>query len=171
MVLPTVLSGEETQRKEKIRRRKKEKNRSVKPLTVLEIERLMANKAYFAGIFDINILPNIFISSYPVSLIIYCDQHWVSIYFGKRVEIFDSLGGILDPKYVKLHSFIDNHANGRSIYMIPQIQSDTTNLCSYFSVYFLIMKSKQISFNKLLRQFSPNYAKNEQYVYNFITNL
>ena len=153
-------------------KRKRPKNQSGKePLAVVDIEKIMVNRPYFAGIFDVSYLSKIFISSYPVCLIVLCDQHWISIYFGEKVEIFDSLGNILQSKYSELHSFIGRHTNGRSVSMIPKIQSDETNLCGYFAVYFMIMKCKQISFDCLLEPFSCDFAKNEQFVYKFIKKL
>ena len=54
--------------------------KNVKPLTAKEVTKYLHRTPYFAGIIHEVHLESCFINSYPVIIIIYCDDHWISIY-------------------------------------------------------------------------------------------
>ena len=97
----------------------------------------------FVGIFRLNMLPNLKLVSFPCSLIVLTQQHWISIFISnKSIEIMDSMGYLSNKKFSRsLRIFLSTHLLDKSLLTTPKLQSDDSNLCALYSVCFLYFRT------------------------------
>ena len=117
----------------------------------------------FVGIFYLKMLPNLKLVSYPCSLIVLTDQHWISIYLSeKSIEIMDSMGYLSDKNMSKfLRTFIAAHLTGKSLMITPKIQADDSNLCALYAICFLYFRTYLCgNLCDFCRLFTSNYDEN-----------
>ena len=127
----------------KLLRSHRKRGRNLSKMNAENVERLTNKLDNFVGIFDIKMLPDLKIVSYPCSLIVLTDQHWISIFFSKNsIEIMDSMGYLSDTKFSRfLRIFLSSHLNEKTLTTTPQIQADDSNLCALYSICFLYFKT------------------------------
>ena len=107
------------------------------------VEKEISRLDHFVGIFDIKTLPEIKLVSYPCSLIVLTNEHWISIFMNKNViEIMDSMGYLATKTFSKyLRIFLSAHLVDKQLITTPQIQSDDSNLCALYSICFLYFRT------------------------------
>ena len=107
------------------------------------VEKEISRLDHFVGIFDIKTLPEIKLVSYPCSLIVLTNEHWISIFMNQNViEIMDSMGYLATKTFSKyLRIFLSAHLVGKRLITTPQIQSDDSNLCALYSICFLYFRT------------------------------
>ena len=115
------------------------------------------------GVFARDELPNLTHITRPFALVFNTDphnkpgQHWLAIYGSTHgsLELFDSFG-----KPPSFYGLSDSF-----IYSSSSFQSFTSDLCGNYALYFIYLRSRNISFNKIvsiLKSFSvpDNHVKN-----------
>ena len=97
----------------------------------------------FVGIFDLKMLPNLKLVSYPCSLIVLTHEHWISIFLSdSTVEIMDSMGYLSKKNISKsLRIFLSAHLSGKRLMTTPKIQADDSNLCALYAICFLFFRT------------------------------
>ena len=139
-----------------------------------DLEDLVGHRKYFAGIFSDHQLDKVMVTSLPISLIInIASAHWISIYISDgRIEIFDPLGGVfIREKADCIRNFVARYMNCKTIYLSPRLQHDDSNLCGLFATHFIISKSQEKSFKKIVSTFDCGNDKgtNDTYLLNKYT--
>ena len=83
------------------------------------------------------------IVSYPVSILVLTDGHWISLYLTKNsVEIMDSMGYLAkDEISDDLRIFLTAHATAKNISTTPPLQPPDSNLCALYAISFLYFRS------------------------------
>jgi hypothetical protein len=132
------------------------------------------------GVFPSDMLPKI--THVPAALIVNLDpstetgSHWVSLYFDKRCEYFDSYG----RKPEILESYI--LANSlKYTFNNKQVQSPLTSICGQMCIYLLIWRARGIPYNEIVDTMNNDYfvagfvdgifnMTSEMYNYDFIAN-
>ena len=128
----------------------------------------------FIGIFDIKMLPALKIVSYPCSLIVLTQEHWISIFMSeKSIEIMDSMGYFSNKNFSKdMKIFLSAHLIGKSLMTTPKIQGDDSNLCALYAICFLYFRTflcgNLCDFCKL---FTTDYSKNCSIISKLYQNL
>ena len=124
--------------------------------------KLLQYAANFIGVFAEDQLENLAIMSFPSFLIINLDpshlngSHWLAVRISpKSMEIFDPLGfQILNWPRVpcKLLNFLNRWSKHRQTFISPLIQSNTSVLCGYYCIAYIICRHV-ISFKEFLNIF------------------
>lgn len=145
------------------------KQKQAKPKSVAisadEIIRKLKDEINFGGIFYDTQLSQLTIQKYPVYIIVFVNDHWLMIYFNSdQIEIYDSLCNIFLAEYKYIRKFILNNMLSKAIFMLPQVQSNNSNTCGYFITVISILKSRNVSFQKILSMFSNNLPKNDKVI-------
>ena len=127
----------------------------------------------FVGIFDLQTLENIKLISYPCSLILLIDEHWISFYFtAETIEVMDSMGYFSKTIPKILQTFLSSHLLGKKLISTPQLQSNDSKLCALYSICFLFFRSLSCGslcdFCKLL---STNQSENSLIIRNMFKNI
>ena len=93
----------------------------------------------FGGIFNLKQLRYVKIISYPVSLIIHIDEHWIAIFLTKEVvEVCDSNGYLKNKKLDRgLHKFLKCHLHNKQFMATPKLQSDSSTNCAIYVICYL----------------------------------
>ena len=103
----------------------------------------MAGTQHFGGIYKISQLKNVKIMSLPVSLIVWKDNHWMSMFITKNdMEVMDS-AGLVTKVNVKnyLLKFLRLHLRDKNLSITPQLQSDRSNACAIYAMTFIIYRT------------------------------
>ena len=97
----------------------------------------------YVGVFSPKLLSNIKIVSYPASILVLTDGHWISLYLTtETLEIMDSMGYLAkDEISENLENFITAHATAKTISTTPQIQTSDSELCSLYAITFLYFRT------------------------------
>ena len=117
----------------------------------------------FIGAFPQDILESMRIRQLPVSFIINLDlsnqvgSHWVAVNITENtVEVWDSLA--LSKMYLKKHGkyllrFLKQFKANRTFLSCRKLQPDTSNLCGFYCLFFLIHRQKH-TFNQCQSYFT-----------------
>ena len=131
----------------------------------------------FIGCFAENELKNLTITSFPSFLIANIDSsemkgsHWIAIgIFNEKIEIFDPLGfDIFNWSQVPcdLLDFLHRLSVTRRVETAPRIQSDSSHLCGFYSIFYVIVR-KFLSFEHLFKCFCTKFlSRNDRILYEF----
>ena len=131
----------------------------------------------FIGCFAENELKNLTITSFPSFLIANIDSsemkgsHWIAIgIFNDKIEIFDPLGfDIFNWSQVPcdLLDFLHRLSVTRRVLTSPRIQSDSSHLCGFYSIFYVIVR-KFLSFEHLFKCFCTKFlSRNDRILYEF----
>ena len=103
------------------------------------VEKYVKNLENFGGIFKLEQLKNVKILSYPVSLIIHSNQHWIGIFISEEVlEVCDSSGYLKNSKLDHgLHKLLKTHLLNKQFIATPKLQSDLSFNCAVYVICFL----------------------------------
>ena len=104
----------------------------------------MAKTQHFGGIYKITQLQNVKIISLPVSLIVWEDDHWISLFITKTdLEVMDSSGLINAQNYSdKLLRFLQLQLREKNLSITPKLQSDTSDTCALYAMVFVIYRTE-----------------------------
>ena len=119
----------------------------------------MAETQHFGGIYKISQLQNVKIMSLPVSLIVWQDYHWISLFITTTdLEVMDSSGLINTQNYSNnLLQFLKVQLRGKNLSITPKLQSDKSNACALYAILFLIYR---IATGKSLCDFCKLFTNN-----------
>lgn len=128
-------------------------------------ENLIIKRTFYYGIFPIDMLP--IIDRLPTCLIINNQtsqqegEHWIAIYFDKHrnCSFFDSFAK--SPYYYGLNNYLKNNSNRVEINR-KKIQSNFSNFCGLYCIFFLIFKLKGRSMFYFQSLFKSDPDKNDQ---------
>ena len=84
-----------------------------------------------------------------------------------QIEIYDPLCDLFLPKYKFIRAFVNKHLLSKKMYILPQIQSLSSNICGYYVIFFALKKEQNCTFFKILKYFSRNKLKNDYTVLKF----
>ena len=121
----------------------------------------------YVGVFSPDLLQNIKIVSYPASILVLTDGHWISLYVtNQTLEIMDSMGYLAkDEISQNLQNFITAHATAKQISTTPQIQTSDSELCSLYAIAFLYFRTfKCGSLCDFCKLFSPDLSLNSKII-------
>ena len=129
----------------------------MKPLTNLDIDKIMIKCDNYRGTFSKDMLPKAMNKNEAavVNLQDYfagSGTHWVCVYNEEKsdkVEYFDSFGLVPPNEVVKYIST----TNKNIIYNDAQIQNINSILCGYYCVYYITERNKGRTANELLLDF------------------
>ena len=145
-----------------------------KPLSLRDIEFYLKSSKTYLGAFYLDSFKNYLIKTEKYSLVIYCNFHWFCIFVSKNsFEIFDPLG-FLKKKDCFSNSFLNFikiHLGSKVLYANPKLQSDQSNACGYFVIFFILNRELGYSFNEILSKFTKSYTKNQLLVKHFVNKL
>lgn len=121
----------------------------------------------YVGVFTAKKLKNIKIVSYPASILVLTEGHWISFYItNKTLEVMDSMGYLgKDEIDTNILDFITAHATAKSLSTTPRIQAADSELCALYAISFLYYRSfgcgTLCDFCKLFR---PNLKVNSEII-------
>jgi len=96
--------------------------------------------------------------------------HWIAFFKRKcdeSVEMFDSFG----MPVTFYSNFVNQFLKCKGKYVIRsnlQLQSNFSNVCGQFCVYFLVMRIQNMSFLDIINSFGPKKEANDFKVYQFV---
>lgn len=99
-------------------------------------------------------------------------MHWVSFYkptASNYIEFFDSFGMPIKFYGPEFSQFIRDSGAGLRVSNL-QYQSNVSDLCGAYCLYFLIYRSRGFSFDQIVEQFSvTNLINNDVLIYKFVS--
>ena len=97
-------------------------------------------------------------------------EHWIAVFFDKNsnCEFFDSLG--FDPKFYSLDFLLKKSSNTLTINRFA-VQSIFSEFCGLYTICFILIRCRKISFNKFLEYFDVDCIKNDLKINNLIKNF
>ena len=93
--------------------------------------------------------------------------HWVVIYLPYNsdvIEYFDSLG----KRPGKLFTDFMQKGNKTIIYSIKKIQKSNSDACGFYCLYFLYLRCRKISFERIIEEFFKSNSGNETNITKFV---
>jgi hypothetical protein len=115
----------------------------------------------------------------PSMFIVNIDQsdqpgsHWVSFYFPESgaAEFFDSMGKPPEHYHIYYKNFLIAYGSSY-LHNLNRIQDYNTSLCGEYCIYFLIHRSENMSYEKILVQFcGDNYFLNDYKIMKYFKML
>jgi hypothetical protein len=146
----------------------------------LQIREILKNdkysKYYFKKVIAIDQLPQCCNKIKTSAYVINTDehykqgQHWVAIFYTKKrtCEFFDSFG--MGPEFYGLDKFISKTSNSCITNNIA-LQSFISEYCGYYCILFILLRSRNISFNKFLNYFGVDSIENDLKIKNLINTF
>ena len=132
----------------------------------------------FIGCYSEDQIDNLVFGRLPCFLIVNIDSsnmpgsHWITLgIFQKHIEVFDPLGfNIFNWSRVpcNLISFIHRLSVTRKILISKRVQSDTSNLCGFYCLFYLFLR-KTKSMRTILSFFYTELSLNDNVLLNFFT--
>ena len=118
------------------------------------------SRKLFCGVLPIDELKN-FIFRKPCSLIINTDksnkpgEHWIALFITENgyLEYFDSYG--IRPYKKEIYHFIKKHKL-KLIYNKKKIQNSLSTNCGKFCLLYLLLRTRRLRMNKILKFFVNN---------------
>ena len=125
------------------------------------LEKNLRNIKNFGGILSMDDLDRIIIKSYPLTIIVYYKKHWISIYIDqKELEVFDSTASVLNQAPKPLIRFLCRNGH-KNIKFSNEMQGKLSKLCGYYALYFILMKSKNYSWKKIIETLNSKINKDD----------
>jgi hypothetical protein len=133
----------------------------VKPLTEVDILRIVPPSPHFLGVYPANVLPTL--PWMPCSFI--CNthyahlpgEHWVLFHFNDNGygEYYDPLG--IPPLYAAWEDYLEkNSRHGEWIYINKTVQDPLSNACGYHAIYYLLARQEGRSPLNIMKDFSSS---------------
>lgn len=100
-------------------------------------------------------------------------QHWLAFFKTKKqkyIDFFDSFGLPIEFYGFEFVSFVNEHG-GLVRYNNHQLQSNLSNYCGMYCLYFLFQRYADISFVNILRTFTNNKNSNDIVVKEFYNGV
>ena len=145
---------------------------TIQIVRALEQDPITSNK--FCGVFPSDQLPET-IDKYPCGFVANTDRstqpgtHWVAFYFPseQKGEYFDSYGN--NPNYYG--KTFENYLNEHSYewnFNKHKLQSNWSNVCGQYCIFYLSQRVRGHSMNKIVRMFDNNTMLNDAKVSHFV---
>jgi len=93
--------------------------------------------------------------------------HWILVYIGDQIEIFDPLGNIKSYYNHMIFNFFIS-LDEKFMYNTLKVQSDKSKLCGYFCLFFVFYRTRGWQFNAILNLFCKNLTDNDAVVETFV---
>lgn len=138
-------------------------------MNTLQLEKVLEhygkNYKFFYGVYAKDKLP--LIDKVPAGLIMNNQssdkegEHWLAIYFDKRgnCEFFDSFGK--SPRFYGIHKYLKSYSH-KVIFNRKTIQSNFSEYCGFYCIFFLIFKFKGRSMKYFQKLFKKNPNDNDK---------
>ena len=149
-----------------------------KGTTTSSINKILSCAPHFIGCYSENEIEKIKLNSFPCFIIINLDHdklpgsHWIALHFTRKsIEIWDSLGfRLLSWPTVpcSLLNYLQSHTVSRKILVSKRMQSDSSVLCGFYCILFVICRPF-MSFSSLVNLFSSNLAVNDKILIKFFS--
>ncbi len=100
-------------------------------------------------------------------------QHWLAFYKSKNqkyIDFFDSFGLPIEFSGAEFVSFINYHG-GFVRYNNEQLQSNLSNYCGIYCLYFLFQRHAGVAFVNILKTFNSNQKSNDMIMKNFFNEI
>ena len=162
-------------RLDQIKKEVKTSFKAKKGLNQSSIDFILSGCPNFLGSFAQNQLKFLKLTHFPIFLIVNTDnsngegEHWIMLYLTKsNIEVFCSLGFNLfnfNRIPCDILTFLNTHSRMKKIRIFRKIQSDSSFLCGYFCVLFVLIRP-YYSFRKLYSIFST-VAKSRHFLLKF----
>ena len=132
----------------------------------------------FRGVFPRDKLPQCVDKHRPAGYVINTGKsdtrgmHWTACYYdgAGKIEYMDSFGFSADM-YEDIYKFILKHST-RYTYNKRLLQDVVSSMCGYYVIYFLLMKSRGVSMQKILSVFHPtNLYANDTLVFKRVQQI
>jgi hypothetical protein len=96
-------------------------------------------------------------------------EHWLSVFYDgqSNCQFFDSLG--FGPEIYNMEDFLKTTAKSIQINKFP-VQSVFSEFCGFYSILFILIRSRRISYINFLGYFNSNTLKNDFNLNYFINN-
>lgn len=91
-------------------------------------------------------------------------MHWCALYkdkYSSTIELFDSFALPLSFFGPAIRTFVKKQ-NARLVKNTFQIQHIDSMMCGYIAIYFLVKRSKGITFEKILSKFSKEHLRRNE---------
>lgn len=153
---------------------KKRRKRLNIPVSLKDIERFLKKSRTYLGAIFIDSFKNLLVKVEDYSVIVYCNSHWFCIFVTKHTfEIFDPTGFLQKSKCIgkKFLSFLKVHIKGKILYCNPKIQSDSSQYCGLYVIFFIRMREMGHTFFDILRKFTKKYKKNDTLVKSYVNEM
>ena len=132
-----------------------------KPLAAGELVDRLSDIYNFAGIITIQDIDKIRINEFPLSFIIFYNNHWTAIFVNlNQLEIMDSIHSTFESPCPEFINFLYQHKD-KKILINPMLQSANSNVCGLYCIQFIIEKSKKKSYQKILKNFTTSVILND----------
>jgi hypothetical protein len=143
----------------------------------LQIVNVLTNdifsKKFFKKVYAIDQIPNDNKKYKNAAFIINTDkktgkgEHWLAVFYDKNnnSQFFDSLG--FGPEFYGLSEFLLKTSKN-SITNKFGVQSFLSEYCGFYSILFIMIRSRNISFQKFLEFFNEDTIKNDLKIENLI---
>ena len=129
-----------------------------------ELNDKLKNVHNYIGIINITDLETMTFNDLPVTFVILYENHWIAIYLDrKNLEIMDSTHTLLETMPTAFINFIFNNQH-KSIRVNPILQTNRTNVCGLYCIYFIISKNKNINFSTIVSTFTDDLRLNDYIV-------
>jgi len=132
-----------------------------KPLSAGEINDSLSNVYNFIGVIDMTYLDKLRINELPISFVLHYNNHWIAIYNSiDSLEIMDSTHSAFESPSPEFVHFLCLNKQ-KTIQFNPLLQSNSTNVCGLYCLYFIKEKSKNIIYNDILKKFTTSTLLND----------
>ena len=128
----------------------------------------------YVGVFQPAKLKNIKIVSYPASILVLTDAHWISFYItDQSLEVMDSMGYFgKDEIGEDLRAFVTAHATAKTISTTPRLQPIDSDLCALYAICFLYFRSYDCgSLCDFCKKLRPNLSLNTKIIKKLFSNI
>ena len=133
----------------------------------------VTNKA-FCGVFPSDKLPQT-VDKYPCGFIVNTDPsnkpgtHWLGFYFPSKHhgEFFDSYGHPPEYYHKSFKDYLDSYD---WIFNKRKLQSNWTNVCGQYCMFYLSHRARRYSLNKIVNMFANDTLSNDTKVFEFVSN-
>lgn len=144
------------------------------PGNLSEIESYLKQSKTYLGAVFVSSFKKILLKAQEYSLICYCKSQWFCIYSSKNTfEIFDPSGFFKKAKDLnkKFINFLKTHIQSKILYCNPKIQSDNSEMCGLYIIFFIRMREIGYTFLDILRKFTKDYQKNDSLVKKYVKKI
>ena len=164
--------------RQKIKKALQKTKNTQKTLKCSEIINLLNCVPNFLGCFAQNSIDSLFLHNLPCTFLVNIDSsnepgsHWIVLaLFEDSIEVFDPLGFKFynwQSVPCNLLTFIHSEANLKKLYISPQLQPLSSNLCAYYCMYFVVERAYR-SFQSITATFSSP-CKNDDLLFSSLFN-
>ena len=149
-------------------------------LSTLEINKVLGENAvtkrYFIGTYPSCLTPRTRKKKY--AFITNTDdhnlpgRHWCAWFVdGQRISFYDSYGRSWDDPTLPEHYKDIAKLFKQISYTNTRVQSWASNACGYFCIHFIYVKALGLDYEHFLNEYSTNFERNEDIVYEFYNSI